>query len=150
MEYALYCAMPSTSTFVTGDIAASVDRVFALLVDPRRIPDWLPGCSAVGGAPMIYKGARLLVRFGPRTTAFEITDFNPPRTIGWAEEEGARTGSQTFFQLGFAGGTTALRMKHIWTARTFGAWLKAKLNDRRDPHRVLDMALQNLRKLTTT
>lgn len=141
--------MPSRATVLSGDIAAPDELVFALLSDPRRIPDWLPGCSAVGGAPLIYKGARLLVRFGPRTASFEITDFNPPRTFGWAEE-GARTGSRTFFHLGFAGGTTALRMKHIWTARTFWAWLKAKLKDRRDPRRVLDRTLQNLRKLTTS
>jgi uncharacterized protein YndB with AHSA1/START domain len=145
----VYYSMASRATVLSGDIAAPDTLVFALLSDPRRIPDWLPGCSAVGGAPLIYKGARLLVRFGPRTASFEITDFNPPRTFGWAEE-GARSGSRTFFHLGFAGGTTALRMKHIWTARTLWAWLKAKLRDRRDPQRVLDRTLQNLRKLTTS
>ena len=106
--------MPSTSTVLAGDIAAPMDRVFALLVDPRKIPDWLPGCYGVGGAPLVYKGARLLVRFGMRTSAFEITDFVPPTTFGWAEL-GARAGSKTFFQLGFAGGTTAIKMKHIST-----------------------------------
>jgi uncharacterized protein YndB with AHSA1/START domain len=142
--------VPSTSTTLAGDIAAPVDRVFALLVDPRKIPDWLPGCYAVGGSPMIYKGARLLVRFGPRTTSFRITDFNPPSAFGWAEEEGARSGAKTFFHLGFAGGTTAIQMKHIGAPQTLGAWLKARLRDRRDAHRVLNMTLQNLRKLTTT
>ncbi|MFN2571733.1 MAG: SRPBCC family protein [Gemmatimonadales bacterium] len=141
--------MPSRSTVLAGDIAAPVDRVFALLADPRRIPDWLPGCYGVGGAPLICKGARLLVRFGPRTTSFEITDFLPPNTLGWAEE-GARTGSRTFFHLAFAGATTALRMKHVWTPQTLGAWFKSKLKDRRNTHRVLDMTLQNIRKLTTT
>lgn len=141
--------MPSTSTFLAGDIAAPMDEVFALLVDPRKIPDWLPGCYGVGGAPLIYKGARLLVRFGMRTTAFEITDFVPPTTFGWAEH-GARAGSKTFFQLGFAGGTTALKMKHISTFSSLKAWLRSKLNNRRNPHRQLDQTLQNLRKLTTS
>jgi uncharacterized protein YndB with AHSA1/START domain len=140
--------VPSTSTFLAGDIAAPVDRVFALLVDPRKLPDWLPGCFAVSGSPMVYKGARLLVRFGPRTTTLEITDFQPPTTFGWAEH-GARAGSKTFFQLGFAGGTTALKMKHISTFSSLKAWLRSKLNNRRDPHRQLDQTLQNLRKLTT-
>ena len=140
--------VPSTSTVLAGDIAAPVDRVFALLVDPRRLPDWLPGCYAVGGSPMVYKGAQLLVRFGLRTTALEITDFVPPTSLGWAEL-GARAGSKTFFQLGFAGATTAIKMKHISTFSSLRAWLRAKLKNRRDPHRQLDQTLQNLRKLTT-
>lgn len=140
--------MPSSSTVLAGAIAAPVDRVFALLVDPRKFPDWLPGCYAVGGAPLIYKGARLLVRFGPRTTAFEITDFVPPTTFGWAEL-GARAGSQTFFQLAFAGATTAIKMKHVSTFSSLKAWLRTKLGNRRDPYRQLDLTLQNLRKLTT-
>src|SRR5687767_862717 len=115
---ALYYPVPSSATVLSGDIAAPVDEVFALLVDPRKIPDWLPGCYGVGGAPLLHKGARLLVRFGPRTADLEITDFIPPTTLGWAEH-GARAGSRTFFQLGFAGATTSFRIKHVWTA-TFG------------------------------
>ena len=125
-----------------------MDEVFALLVDPRKIPDWLPGCYGVGGAPLLHKGARLLVRFGIRTADLEITDFIPPTTLGWAEH-GARSGSKTFFQLAFAGATTSFKIKHVWTA-TLGAWLKAKLSNRRDPERVLNQTLQNLRKLTTS
>ena len=140
--------MPSSATVLTGDIAAPVDEVFALLVDPRKIPDWLPGCYGVGGAPLLHKGARLLVRFGPRTADLEITDFNPPTTLGWAEH-GSRSGTRTFFQLRFAGATTSFKIKQVWTA-SLGAWLRAKLSNRRDPERVLNQTLQNLRKLTTS
>jgi hypothetical protein len=96
---------------------------------------------------MLCKGARLLVRYGERTTAFEITEFHPPTTIGWVEE-GARSGAKTFFHLGFAGATTSFRVKHV-TPLSLGKWLQSKLSDRRDTHRVLNMTLQNIRKLTT-
>ena len=145
---AVTALVPSTSTTLSGDIAAPVDEVFALLVDPRRIPDWLPGCYGVGGSPMVYKGARLLVRFGRRTTTLEITDFIPPTSLGWAEH-GTRAGSKTFFKLGFAGATTAIKMMHVSTFSSVRAWLRAKLKNRRDPYRQLDQTLQNLRKLTT-
>lgn len=97
---------------------------------------------------MIYKGARLLARFGGRTTTLEITDFIPPTTLGWAEH-GTRAGSKTFFKLDFAGATTAIKMMHISTFPNLRAWLRAKLNNRRNPRRQLDQTLQNLRKLTT-
>lgn len=125
-----------------------MDSVFALISDPARIPNWLPGCRAVSGASLVYKGAWLEVTFGRHTTAFEITDFHPPYSFAWAEH-GARAGSRTFFHLGFAGGTTAIKMKHVWTAPSLGAWLRAKLKNRRNPGRQLDQTLQNLRKLTT-
>lgn len=140
--------MPSSSTTLASVVAAPIDRVFALLVDPRKLPDWLPGCYAVAGSPLVYKGAKLLVRFGGRTASFEIIDFHPPTTFGWAEQ-GARAGEKTFFKLDFAGATTAIKMMHVSTFSSLRAWLRAKLNNRRNPRRQLDQTLQNLRKLTT-
>ena len=140
--------MHSDSLTLTGTVPAPMDRVFGLLTDAARFPEWLPGCHAVAGSPDVKKGARLEVQFGPRTTAFEITDFVSPTTLGWVEH-GARDGSRTFFSLGFAGGSTAVRMKHVWTAPSFGAWLRTRITERRNPRRVLDQTLQNLSKLTT-
>ena len=140
--------MRTESVTLHGAVPAPIDRVFALLSDPGRFPDWLPGCYGVDG--VVKKGGKLAVRFGPRTSTFHIIDFDVPNTLGWSEE-GARKGTKTFFQLGFAGATTTLKMMQTWPAPTVGARLKSMMTTqrRRDPKRALDQTLQNLRKLTT-
>src|SRR5207245_198453 len=69
---------PVTYTHIDR-LPASRDKVYALLTDPQRIGDWLPGCAAVEGTS-IKRGARLTAHFGQRTTEFEVVDLNPGRT----------------------------------------------------------------------
>jgi polyketide cyclase/dehydrase/lipid transport protein len=138
--------MRTESLTLHGAIPAPMDRVFALLANPETMPDWLPGCYEVQG--VVKKGAQLAVRFGPRASMLHIVDFDVPTALGWTEI-GARTGSKTFFQLGFAGATTALKMLHTWPAPGLGTWFRTRFNERRNPNRMLDQTLQNLRKLTT-
>src|SRR5438309_6682019 len=77
--------MRPVSHTLINSIRAPIDRVFALLTDPGRIAQWLPGCDGVQSAGPLRKGARFTARFGARQTEFEIVDFTPPSTFGWVE-----------------------------------------------------------------
>ncbi len=90
---------PVTHTLI-DHVRAPIDRVFTLLTDPGRMPEWLPGCSGVETEAPLKKGARFKPRFGTRLTEFEVVDFAPPNTFGWVER-GQRRGSKTFFRLDF-------------------------------------------------
>jgi uncharacterized protein YndB with AHSA1/START domain len=127
-------------------VRAPIDRVFALLSDPARMPEWLPGCSAVATAGPLKNGARLKARFGTRLTEFEIVDFAPPNTFGWVER-GQRRGSKTFFRLDFVGGATAVTVRDVWTPHSLGAWVRGRLLPKRKVQRQLKAILQNLQHL---
>jgi uncharacterized protein YndB with AHSA1/START domain len=136
--------MRSIATTIVNHIAAPVERVFELLTTCARIPDWLPGCTAVTAQGPIKKGSRLNVSFGERETTFEVVDFAAPHTFGWVEK-GARKGCKTFFRLDFAGSITAVTIRDVWEPPSLGALVRAKLRPRRYPNLRLDSTLQNLR-----
>ncbi len=143
---------PVTVTF-SGTIGAPIEKVFALLTDPARLPDWLPHCQAVkAGNPERGKGEhwRLLFHNGLRKidVEIEIIDYSPPYTFGWVEHR-RRAGTKHFFKLQFSGGATRITMKHSWTAPNLRAWLLGHLYRRRNAKRMFDGLLQNLRKLLT-
>ena len=140
--------MKSVSTTVINHVVAPVERVFQLLTNPARFPDWLPGCSGAEHQGPVKKGARVKVRFGTRNTTFEVVDFGEPYTFGWIER-GARAGCKTFFQLGFAGSLTAVTIKDVWDPPSLGALVRAKLRPRRSTARHLDRTIQNLRLALT-
>ena len=60
--------MRPVSTTLGNYVLAPVERVFDLLTDPTRFPDWLPGCSSAEPAGQVKKGSKLNVRFGTRHT----------------------------------------------------------------------------------
>lgn len=135
---------PIDHIFVS-QVAAPIERVFAVLADPARMPEWLPACRAAEAKGPLRKGARVKVRFGEsRDTEFEIVDFSAPSTLGWAER-GARRGHKTFFRLDFAGGSTAVTIKNVWVPPNLGAWVKGKFFSKRNVQRALDGTVQNLR-----
>jgi len=127
-------------------IRAPADRVFDVLSNPDRIPEWLPGCGAVQSDGPLRKGTRFRARFGARLTEFEIVDFNRPRTFGWAER-GQRQSSKVFFRLDAAGAATAVTVQDVWTPRSVGGWVRGRLLPRRSPQRQLGAILKNLRQL---
>src|SRR5207247_1334202 len=61
-------AMQPVSHTLINSVRAPVDRVFALLTDPQRIAQWLPGCDSVQSQGPLKKGARFTARFGARQT----------------------------------------------------------------------------------
>jgi uncharacterized protein YndB with AHSA1/START domain len=138
--------MRPVSHTLIDSVSAPIDEVFALLTDPRRMIAWLPTCDDVyvQSAGPLVKGARLVVRFGERVTAFEVVDFVPPRTFGWIER-GLRQGTKTFFRLDPTGSGTAVTVREVWTPVTFRAWLRARLRPKRDVPRRLRRIIENLR-----
>jgi uncharacterized protein YndB with AHSA1/START domain len=111
--------MRPVSHTLIDSVSAPIDQVFALLTDPRRMIAWLPACDDVyvQSAGPLTKGARLVVRFGDRVTAFDVVDFDPPRTFGWVER-GLRRGTKTFFRLDARGTGTAVTIREVWTPVT--------------------------------
>ena len=135
---------PIDHTLVT-QIGAPIERVFAVLTDPARIPEWLPMCESVETNGPIRRGTKLKVNFADqRKTEFEVVDFQAPSTFGWVEH-GGREGAKTFFRLDFAGGATAITIKDVWRPPTFMAWVKARLFPKRNTKRQMDRAVQSLR-----
>jgi len=145
--------MRPVSFTYTGTVGAPIDKVFALITDPARMPEWLPGCQSVKPAPKLTgRGDRHRIFFerdGRRIDVeIEVIDYNPPYTYGWIEIR-RRAGSRTFFALQFQGGATKITMKHIWEAKGLKAWLLGQFYRRRSSHQLFDGLLQNLRKVLT-
>src|SRR2546427_9501140 len=56
--------MRPVSFTYSGTVGAPIDRVFALITDPGRMPEWLPGCRSVKPAPKLSgKGDRHRIIF---------------------------------------------------------------------------------------
>jgi uncharacterized protein YndB with AHSA1/START domain len=138
--------MPPVTYTLIDRVRAPIDRVFALLSDPARMPEWLPGCSAVEAEGRLKYGARFKVRFGTRLTELEIVDFAPPNTFGWVERR-QRMGSKTFFRLDFVGGSTSVTVRDEWAPHSLSAWVQGRLLPKRDVPRHLKSILQNLQRL---
>lgn len=129
-------------------ISAPIDDVFATLIDPRRIEQWLPGCAGVVVDGPIRKGSRLTVQFGRRTTDLDIVDFHPPRTFGWVER-GQRKDYKTFFQLDPTSGATAVTIQEVWTPKSLVAWIRGRFFPKRNVQHHQKEILRNLRNILT-
>ncbi len=145
--------MRPVSLRYSGTVGTSIDKVFELLADPTRMPEWLPNCTtAVPGPQPRGKGARHRVRFERKgrkiDIVIEVIEYEPPTSYGWVEII-HRRGSKTFFKLQFAGGSTRITMLHLWVPGGWRAWLIGQFYRRRNAHRMFDGLLQNLRKALT-
>jgi uncharacterized protein YndB with AHSA1/START domain len=134
---------PVTYTLIDS-VRAPIERVFACITDPAKMPQWLPGCSGVEANGGFKKGARFKPAFGARVTEFEVVDFVPPRTFGWVER-GQRRGYKTFFRLDRAGEATSITMQIVWVPSSFFAWVRGRFFPKRDVQRQLSTTLANLR-----
>ncbi|MGH7529568.1 MAG: SRPBCC family protein [Gemmatimonadales bacterium] len=143
--------MGPVSFTYSGVVQVPIDRVFDLISDPLRMPEWLPRCIAVKpSAPERQgKGARYTVTFQRdairHESVIEIIEYSPPHGFGWVEIY-HRVGSKTFFGLGFAGGSTKVTMKHIWRPTGLRSWLNGQFYRRRNAHRMFEGLINNLRK----
>src|SRR2546430_17165371 len=141
--------MRPVSHTLINSIRAPIDRVFALLTDPGRIAQWLPGCDGVQSAGPLRKGARFTPRFGARQTEFEVVDFAPPSPFGWVER-GQRKGWRTFFRLDASAGSTAVTIRDVWTPRSVGGWLRGRFLEKRKAQNHLKTILENLGKMVAS
>lgn len=143
--------MGPVSFTYSASVQSPIDRVFALISDPLRMPEWLPRCVAVKAttSDRVGKGARYKVTFQRdahrHEAVIEIIDFQAPHTFGWVEIY-HRAGSKTFFALSFAGGSTKVTLKHIWQPTGFRSWLNGQFYRRRNSGRMFDGLINNLRK----
>jgi uncharacterized protein YndB with AHSA1/START domain len=138
--------MHPASRTVIQTVPVSIERVFALLTDPGRMAEWLPGCAGAQSDKPLRKGVRFKVRFGERTTEFEVVDFTPPTTFGWVER-GGRNGWKTFFRLDPSATSTAVTVRDVWAPRSLLAWLRGRLFEKRRVNNQLDAILANVRKI---
>lgn len=144
--------MAPVSFTYSGTVPAPMDKVFALISDPLRMPEWLPRCIAVKATTQDKapgKGARYKLTFQravqQHECVIEIIDYSPPHTFGWVEIY-HRAGSKTFFALRFDGGSTKVTFKHLWVPSGFRSWLNGQFYRRRNAHRMFDGLINNLRK----
>ncbi len=138
--------MHPVSRTVIQTVPVSIERVFALLTDPSRMAEWLPGCAGTQSDKPLRKGVRFKVRFGQRMTEFEVVDFTPPTTFGWVER-GERNGWKTFFRLDPTAESTAVTVRDVWAPRSLVSWLRGRLFEKRRVDSQLDAILSNVRKI---
>ncbi len=138
--------MHPVSRTVIQTVPVSIERVFALLTDPGRMAEWLPGCAGTQTDKPLKKGVRFKVRFGERTTEFEVVDFTPPTTFGWVER-GERNGWKTFFRLDPSAASTAVTVRDVWAPGSLIAWLRGRFFEKRRVNSQLEAILSNVRKL---
>jgi len=138
--------MRPVSHTVIHPVPAPIERVFAVLTDPARIAQWLPGCAGVESPRPLRKGVRFKARFGNRETEFEVVDFAPPTAFGLVER-GERDGWKTLFRLDETAGSTAVTVRDVWAPRSVIAWLRGRLREKRQVESQLEAILANVRKL---
>jgi uncharacterized protein YndB with AHSA1/START domain len=146
--------MATISYTLADTVPAPMAEVFELLTNPAHIPQWLPGCKSVEPHGPLHRGSRLRLSFGRRTAELEvveleIVELTPHANFGWIERRG-RPGSQIYFHLGFAGGSTTLTMKSIWHPKGLRAWLRARWSRRKDAQRMFEGLINNLRRMVTS
>lgn len=146
--------MGPVSFTYSASIPAPIDKVFGLIADPMKMPEWLPRCVGVKEttSARVGKGARYKLTFQRDTTqhesVIEIIDFSPPHTFGWVEIY-HRAGSKTFFGLHWEGGSTRVALKHVWHPSGFRSWLNGQFYRRRNANRMFEGLVNNLRRMLT-
>src|SRR5205814_10330154 len=122
--------MRPASRTVIQTVPVPIERVFALLTDPNRMAEWLPGCGGTQSDKPLRKGVRFKVRFGQRMTEFEAVDFAPPTTFGWVDR-GGRNGWKPFFRLDPSAQSTAVIVRYRSAPPTPIACLHRRIYEQR-------------------
>jgi uncharacterized protein YndB with AHSA1/START domain len=125
-------------------LPAGIEHVFAVLTTPERMPEWLPGCEGAHSDKPVEKGTRIQARFRARIAEFEVTDYTPSNSFGWAER-GQRRSSTVGFRLYAVGGSTTVAVREVWTPTSLATWVWGRLVSRRNPQRHVALMLERLR-----
>jgi uncharacterized protein YndB with AHSA1/START domain len=72
----------TTDVTQSVDVAAPPERVWQLLTDPTELPRWWPDAAQL--EPRL--GGRIVLNFGPGDVSGEVTQWEPPRTLGFTWE----------------------------------------------------------------
>jgi len=121
----------------------SVERVFAVLTNPDRIREWLPGCEAAHLEGPLAQGAVIQARFGSRVAEFEVMEFVPPTRFAWSERRQRRS-SILAFRLDPVPGGTMVMVGEVESAPSLRAALWGFLRSRRSPNGRVRVILQRL------
>lgn len=104
------------SVSVGVEVAAPPQRVWALLTEAQKMPQWNSTVTSVGGT--IAAGERLAVRVpsSPRTFTPKVSAFDPPRRMVW--RDGAAPmfeGVREYQLLDLGGGRTRFEMTETFS-----------------------------------
>ena len=66
-------------------VAASPERVWALLTDARDFPRWNSTVTSIDGDISDGNKLKLRVPISPRTFTPKVSDFHPPRRMVWSD-----------------------------------------------------------------
>jgi uncharacterized protein YndB with AHSA1/START domain len=92
-------------------IARPIEKVWAALITPARLGDWL--CADADVEPRVGGKFHLAFRNGPHTMHGVITRFEPPHTLEYTWPEAAANGDSTvLWELAAAGDGTHLKLTH--------------------------------------
>jgi hypothetical protein len=139
--------IPRPVTFcATGEVAAAIADVFAVLTDLARMPAWLPGCGGAASDDPIGPGVHIRAHFRSRVTEFVVIDYAPPFRFGWTER-GQRKGWRLWFRLNAATRGTDLTICEVWAPSSLSAWVWGRLIRRRRPERHVQQVLERMRRI---
>jgi uncharacterized protein YndB with AHSA1/START domain len=95
----------------TRDFARPIEKVWAALITPARISDWL--CADAEVEPHVGGRFHLVFRNGPHSMSGVITRFEPPHVLEYTWPESAASGnSMVLWQLSATPGGTRLVLTH--------------------------------------
>jgi len=137
--------MRAVTYSLTASVPVAMDRVFDLLIDPARMPEWVPACRAASAPTPLERGSLIKLQFAAREAELEVIELKRPSAFAWVERE-PRRHWRTSFRLNFAGGLTSVTVQQIWMPPSLGTWLRAKFFPKRNVAARLDRLVQDLRK----
>lgn len=102
-------------------IAAPAEKVWKVLVDAHRWPEWDPHVERVDGEAILGGKIRMHTDLSSTTIPVEVAEFVPPRRMVWRGglPFGLMTGTRTF-SLGEADGVTTFELHEVFTGPLVG------------------------------
>ncbi len=102
----------------SAEINASADRIWAILVDGQRYPDWDSGVLSVDGRIAPGETIKVVSGVNPgRTFPVKVTEFDANRKMTWSGGMplGLFKGVRTFSLAPTTGGTTRFNLREEYT-----------------------------------
>lgn len=126
------------------DIAHPQERVFALLADVARTPEWLSRCTAIDVDGPVTSGTRLRFTFlqGRKTAAMtgSITAFEPPRHIAFHYGDALFAATVDFLLTPAATGTRLVETLDVTTHTLAGKLLQPLVRGILSKALIIDLA----------
>jgi len=138
-------------------VNAPPDRIWDILEDGPRLPEWMPIVKRKTGQREIMGAERSCeVEFGSKAgrVVERCVESVPRQRIAWRMEEDTFGFSRMLADIGFSftldpqdDGTTLLRNESYYRPKTLASRIMSALMMKRKFHRVRETALRNLKRL---